>query len=406
MGRGGDSLRICFVSCNEAAWGGSEELWAGTALAAIRAGHRVSALKPHLDLRQPPLKALGEAGCRLRNLTHIPLSSTRAYAALTRVSRTLAILYQLLRLWLALRRDRPDLVVLSQGGNWDGFAYAKVCQKLKLRYILVSQKASDIHWPPDAYHSHCRTLHERAEATFFVSRHNLRLTEEQLAITLPQADVVRNPFLVDYAAPLAWPGDDGVTRLACIGRLYPMEKGQDVLLRVLARPKWRERPLHVDFYGTGTGQVALEEMARYLKLENVTFHGHVDDIPAVWQSHHGLVLPSRCEGLPLVLVECMLVGRIAITTDVGGSAEVLDDNTTGFLASAPTEAAFDDAMERAWMRRSDWSTIARTAATAIRDQVPADPSAALMQKIADLTTRLAGQSRKEAARLQTAGPTG
>ncbi|MFT4912805.1 MAG: glycosyltransferase involved in cell wall biosynthesis [Brevundimonas sp.] len=390
MSRGGDDLRICFVSCNEAVWGGSEELWAGAALAAVRAGHKVSALKPYLDLRQPPLKALGEAGCRMRNLTHIPLSATRAYAALCRVSRTLAILYQMFQLWLTLRLSRPDLVVLSQGGNWDGFAYAHICRKLKLRYILISQKASDIHWPPDFYRAQCRALHGQAEASWFVSHHNRCLTEEQLAITLPHADVVRNPFLVDYAAPLAWPGDDSVTRLACIGRLYPMEKGQDILLRVLAQPKWRERPLHVDFYGTGTGQVALEAMARHLGLANVTFHGHVDDIPAVWQSHHGLVLPSRCEGLPLVLVECMLVGRIAITTDVGGSAEVLDDNTTGFLASAPTEAAFDDAMERAWMRRSDWSTIARSAATAIRDQVPADPSAELMLKIVDLAKTTAG----------------
>src|SRR6266542_5770596 len=49
--------------------------------------------------------------------------------------------------------------------------------------------------------------------------------------------------------------------LACIGRLHPKEKGQDLLLRVLARGGWRDRPLSVTFYGDGLQRGRLERMA-------------------------------------------------------------------------------------------------------------------------------------------------
>lgn len=98
-------------------------------------------------------------------------------------------------------------------------------------------------------------------------------------------------------------------------------------------------------------------------------------------SHHGLVLPSRCEGLPLVLVEAMLSGRVAIVTNVAGNTEVLTDDVTGFVAAAPTEDALDEAMERAWRRRGEWRAIGSTAATRIRELVPPDPAGDLAAEL-------------------------
>ena len=58
----------------------------------------------------------------------------------------------------------------------------------------------------------------------------------------------------------------------------------------------------------------------------------------IWAEHHALVLPSRFEGMPLVVVEAMLCGRPCIVTDVGGNAELIRDGINGFLAKAPTGA--------------------------------------------------------------------
>ena len=163
-------------------------------------------------------------------------------------------------------------------------------------------------------------------------------------------------------------------RLACIGRLWVVEKGQDLLIRVLARDKWRQRPLSVTFVGAGPHRAALEAMAAYHRVDRVSFAGFVDDVAAIWNDHHGLILPSRCEGLPLVLVEAMLSGRVSIASDVAGIAEVVDEGATGFLAASATEDGLDAALERAWQRRDEWQAIGAAAAERIRTLVPEDPA--------------------------------
>jgi hypothetical protein len=184
------------------------------------------------------------------------------------------------------------------------------------------------------------------------------------------ASVVRNPFKVQWRQGHPWPSTADGWRLGCVGRLNVMEKGQDILLRVLASDKWRARRVSVTILGDGEQRRGLEGMAERLGLANVRFAGHGDDIDGFWARHHALVLPSRAEGLPLVLVEAMLAGRVPIVTDVGGNAELIEDGVTGFVAGAPAETCFDEALERAWTRRADWPAIGAAAAAAARKASP------------------------------------
>jgi glycosyltransferase involved in cell wall biosynthesis len=225
----------------------------------------------------------------------------------------------------------------------------------------------------------------QARHCFFVSRRNLKLTEEQFSLRLPHATIVRNPFKVSWDRPIAWPDGGSEFRFACVGRLYPMEKGQDILIRVLAMEKWRNRPVSLTFFGNGEQSHALAEMAAFHGLDNVRFAGFADDVEAIWKMHHALLLASRAEGLPLVLVEAMLCGRVPIVTDVGGNREVLDDNVSGFVAAAPTEEAIDEAMERAWQRRGEWPDIGRRAAESIRRSVSREPARDLAGLLLDMT---------------------
>ncbi|HEX7808815.1 MAG TPA: glycosyltransferase family 4 protein, partial [Thermoanaerobaculia bacterium] len=361
--------RFVFISGNRT-WGGSEELWSASAAVLAAQGHSVAVFKSVVDTTQPRLRKLRDLGVRTADLTRFPFTPAALFRWLGNVSRPAQYAYEVVRLWLGLRFSRrPDLVVLSQGGNFDGFLLAGVLRRLRMPYVVICQKATDLYWPPDVYLEPIRRMFASAIEVFFVAQHNRRVTEEQLGAPLPRARVVRNPFLVAYAPREDWPDESHGFRLACIGRLHPLEKGQDLLLRVLARDRWRERALSVTFVGGGAHRDGLVEMARHLELKNVTFAGFIDDPQSIWNDHHALVLPSRCEGLPLVIVEAMLSARVPIITNVGGNTEVIEDGVSGFVANAAAEDALDDAMNRAWLRRDEWRAIGAVASHRIRELV-------------------------------------
>jgi glycosyltransferase involved in cell wall biosynthesis len=161
----------------------------------------------------------------------------------------------------------------------------------------------------------------------------------------------------------------------------PAAKGQDLLLEVLARSEWRDRPIELHFYGEGLFELTLRRLADTLGLKNVYFHGHVSDIRAIWEQNHILALPSRYEGLPLALVEAMWCGRPAIVTDVAGNAEVCVDNETGFVAPAPTASLLAGTLQRAWDRRFDWQLMGQAARARAESQIPRDPIAVFAEKL-------------------------
>lgn len=349
----GTVRRIVVLSSNEAPWGGSEELWFETALALAAQGCSVTVLKPCLPTSGDRVARLVNAGCRVRDLARPGFFGRIFYGRASWYSTYIRIIWLMAWAGFGLLRARPDFVVLSQGGNWDGLYFAYILKRLRLPFVAISQAASEFDWPPDSLVPHVRALHRGAVHSFFVSEHNRRLTEFQTGGALPNASVARNPFLVRYDRPVEWPADNDVIRLACIARLYPIQKGQDLLLQLLAEPEWRNRKVHVTFFGEGDNKAGLEAMARLLGVTNVTFAGQVSDIERIWREHHALVLPSRSEGLPLVVVEAMLAGRVVITTNAGGVRK----SSWTMKAASSADIPRWEALEKRWSEPgSGWRT--------------------------------------------------
>lgn len=278
-----------------------------------------------------------------------------------------------------------DLVVIAQGNTFDGMDWVElplVVRAAGKPYVLVSQKNVDGDWPFDIVRLRNQGHFLGAQRSYFVSRHNLELAENMLGLRIPNAEVVRNPFMISTHKPLPWPEPrDGVFRLSCVGRFFPKEKGQDILLSVLARPQWRERPLQVSFYGSGVNAKGLQGMARFLDLHNVHFPGFTTDVTQVWRENHALVLPSRAEGLALAQVEAMVCGRVPIVTAAGGAGEILEDGVTGFLARSASEDSLHEALERAWDRRHGWCEIGLRASESVWRYFPEDPCADFADKL-------------------------
>jgi glycosyltransferase involved in cell wall biosynthesis len=215
--------------------------------------------------------------------------------------------------------------------------------------------------------------YQAAKRVFCVSRHNLDLLENQLGVSLPRAEVVWNPFNVPTDPPPPWPSEESCLRMACVARLEPTAKGQDVLLKVLSQDQWRKRPVEINFYGSGPCEQSLRSLVNRLELKNVHFRGQVADVAAIWKENHILVLPSRAEGLPLALVEAMWCGRPAIVTNSGGNAEVCIDGETGFVAAAPAVSLLAETMEQAWERRHEWQSMGQAARAHAAKVIPRDP---------------------------------
>jgi len=271
-----------------------------------------------------------------------------------------------------LDQFRPDLAVISQGMSYDGEFWMKACSVRDIPYVLIVNNAREYLWPSDDQCIELGRLFDKAKVCFFVAENNLRMVEKQLAMKLRNAQIVRCPFDVAYDNDIPWPDVSRNMKMACVARLS-LDKGQDVLFDVLNMPKWKERSIEMSLYGIGAMRLPLERLKKMRGLNSVKFLGYVDDMESIWRQHHALVLPSRYEGLPIVLVDAMLCGRPCIVTDVGGNAEIIEDNITGFVARAPTPECLDEAMERAWQRRNEWAAMGRLAREHVKKYVSRDP---------------------------------
>ena len=359
--------RILFVSANNGG-GGSEELWVQAASQLNRDGVAVRAATTWSSRAESRFRQLENS-----RITHTSLTDTFADKVRHRLSMGarggVSILRRQLRLW------KPNLIVFNSGGSLDGLDLLQAISDSKIPYLAITHLVSSDNWPDDSMAAQMRSLFGHALRACFVSQHNRMLFETQVGTTLHNAHLVRNPYLVDRKQPLPWPDQGlGVLKLAFPARIHPRTKGHDILIDVLSIERWRSRNVTVSFFGKGPWQKTLSALIQTRGLSNAHFHGHVSDIESIWQNHHGLILPSRHEGLPICLVEAMMVGRPSIVNPAGGSAEFIQDGLTGFVSAASTVEALDETMERAWQARDQWPQMGAAAAMAIRSLVPADPA--------------------------------
>ena len=367
--------RVAFLAANTAVpWGGSEELWYQTATRMVKAGYDIAASVEGWEPAVSQIEALRRAGADVHYRWY-----NRTIYHLLQFKLSKGSIHQR---WL--NRFSPDLAVISQASNIDGVEWMEACIARNIPFVTIAQAAAPNYWPSDDIAARLAAAFQQSAGSFFVSQRNIDLTATQIAADIPKAKVVRNPFNVSYNAAPTWPEPAEPLKLACVGRLEPTSKGQDILFEVISAQKWRERPLQVTLYGKGLCQESLVRLKSMWKLDNVQFGSYVNNIEAVWEAHHGLILPSRYEGLPLAVVEAMLCARLCIVTDVAGNRELVEDNINGFIAAAPKVEFLDEALERAWQQRSRWYEMGQAAAKKVRACVPRDPIGAFVQQLEEL----------------------
>jgi glycosyltransferase involved in cell wall biosynthesis len=121
-----------------------------------------------------------------------------------------------------------------------------------------------------------------------------------------------------------------------LGRLT-REKGVDTLLR-----SWGDAPLEI--VGDGEERIALERQAP----PSVRFRGAVAAalVPDLMADARALLIPSRSEGLPRVVVEAFASGVPVIASRVGGLPELVEHDVNGLLVDVDDEDGWRAASER------------------------------------------------------------
>lgn len=139
------------------------------------------------------------------------------------------------------------------------------------------------------------------------------------------------------------PASEGPAVLA-IGRLE-RQKGFDLLLRALAEARRRGKALRLVVAGEGRERASLQALAGRLGVAPaVRWLGERTDVAGLLAAADGVVLPSRREGLPYVLLEAMALGRPIVATAVGGVPEAIAHRREGWLLPAEDLDALVDGL--------------------------------------------------------------
>jgi glycosyltransferase involved in cell wall biosynthesis len=98
--------------------------------------------------------------------------------------------------------------------------------------------------------------------------------------------------------------------------------------------------------------------------------GKIDDagLFRAYQQCHALVLPTRFEGMPTVVLEAMAHARPSIVSDVGATAELVDHTNGRLLPKGDVDALFCAVLELASLPASARAGLGRAAWRKARDK--------------------------------------
>lgn len=168
---------------------------------------------------------------------------------------------------------------------------------------------------------------------------------ELRAAGYPQSRILMSPNGIDPDLyPLARHVGGPSCQVVFVGRLTE-EKQLTLLLDVWADLCPGKQDHHLHIWGCGPLDAELRQQAARLGIErNLTFGGHVGNVPTRLTDMDVFVLPSRAEGNSNAILEAMAAGLPIVSTAVGGTAMQVGPAGQAFLCDPGDDAALRNAL--------------------------------------------------------------
>ena len=268
------------------------------------------------------------------------------------------------------RRD----VHVAHGYLFEGNLFAALVGRFaRTPVTLVSKRSLDRYRRKDHWVAAC--LSNRLADKVLVNASAVeKLVVEHERCPRERIRLIPNGVALPPAAPAGRePRRDGDGPLiGMVGRL-DWKKGYEHALAAMSLLHARIPEARLDIVGDGPFRGALEEQARQLGLEEtVRFLGQRHDATELMRDFDCYVLSSVIEGMPNALLEAMSLGRPAVTTSAGGSAEVVVDGKSGLVVPPADPTALADAMERVLRDRAFAESLGAAAAKRAREDFSAE----------------------------------
>lgn len=120
--------------------------------------------------------------------------------------------------------------------------------------------------------------------------------------------------------------------LLFVGRLCPQKHPENLVAAYLRLPEEIRKVTTLNFVGDGELRPQLEALIDHHQLaDHIRLLGHRNDVATLMRRSKLLILPSRWEGLPNVVLEAMANDLPVVATSVDGVNDVVDDGSTGWL---------------------------------------------------------------------------
>jgi glycosyltransferase involved in cell wall biosynthesis len=179
-----------------------------------------------------------------------------------------------------------------------------------------------------------RLLMPRGDLYLFESAFSAGVFDTKVGQPKGLVRVVHNGVSAAEFEPVVPAGD--ATDLVFLGELRPV-KGIDVLIDAIAQLHHAGQPVTATVVGGGPSDQALRAQAANRGLATVI--RFMPPMPARAAMTHGriMVIPSRAESLPYVVLEAAAAGKPLITTRVGGIPEIYGELSSALIP--PGDAA-------------------------------------------------------------------